>query len=199
MSTTSLVAAADFVVGVDVSEDMLRHAQRAPTASFVLAVAEHLPFGSAVFDLATMASAIHWFEPSALREVRRVLNDSGGLLVYDVWFRGEMAGEPEFGRWLETVSDVRYPVVEKHPRPDLRTVGFQLAWEDDIRRDLSMTVDELVDYLMTHSERIAAVRRGEETAEGQRLFLRDGLAPFFEGAPTRELGFGIGVEMFTVA
>lgn len=59
-----------------------------------------------------------------------------------------------------------------------------------------MTHPELVEYLMTHSERIAAVRHGLETEAGQRLALLEGLAPFFAGAATRRLAFGIDVDVF---
>ena len=58
-------------------------------------------------------------------------------------------------------------------------------------------LDQLVSYLMTHSERIAAVRDGLETEAEQRTVLNEGLAAFFaKGEDDRQLGFGIGVEVF---
>jgi SAM-dependent methyltransferase len=196
LSTLPLLSVASFVAGVDVSAEMIRSANEREGVSFVLAMAELLPFADAVFDLATIASAIHWFEPSALREVRRVLNDGGSLLLYDVWFRAEMADVPGFDRWLQEASDTRYQDVHKNPRPDVAAMGFELRWDEDLRRDIPMSLDELVDYLMTHSERIAAVRSGRESEEEQRRFLSDGMTPFFEGVQRRRLGFGIRVEMF---
>jgi hypothetical protein len=59
-----------------------------------------------------------------------------------------------------------------------------------------MTLDELVAYLMTHSERIAAVESGHESEEEQRTLLASGVAPYFRGAHRRTLVFGIKVELF---
>jgi hypothetical protein len=63
--------------------------------------------------------------------------------------------------------------------------------------DVAMNLDQLVSYLMTHSERIAAVRDGLETEAEQRTVLNEGLAAFFaKGEDDRQLGFGIQVEVF---
>ncbi len=196
MSTRAAAVVADHVIGVDASADMLREADHAPGTSYVLAAAERLPFADAAFDLATIASAIHWFEPSALADCRRVLGDGGHLLVYDIWFPAEMTGEPGFGERLANIVESRYPPVVKNPRPDLTSIGFELTCKDDLRFGVPMTRDALAECLMSHSERIAAVKEGRETEWEQRHFLLDGLAPFFEAEPTRELRFGARLELF---
>ena len=89
--------------------------------------------------------------------------------------------------------------MQKNPRPDLAEMGFIPAWDEDLRREVSMSLDGLVDYLMTHSERIAAVQSGRESEEEQRRFFRDGMASFFKEVPRRQLGFGVRVEMFSIA
>ncbi len=160
MSTRAAGVVADHVIGVDTSADMLRQADRTPGTSYVLAAAERLPFADAVFDLVTIASAIHWFEPPALTECRRVLADDGHLLVYDIWFPAEMTGEPDFGEQLAGILEHRYPAVVKNPRPDLASMGFELLWKDDLHFEVPMTHDALAECLMSHSERIAAVKEG---------------------------------------
>lgn len=197
LSTRALAAVAKFVVGVDISMDMLLHAGAASGTALVAAPAEHLPFGDASFDLATFASSIHWLRPAGLREARRVLTDDGALFIYDVWFRAEMVDVPGFGDWLSAESAAKYPPVAKHPRPDLAAMGFEPEWEEDLRIDVSMTPEELVAYLMTHSERIAAVRRGQESDEEQRALLLEGVGQFYESNLRRRLGFGIKAEMFS--
>src|SRR6185312_794041 len=195
-STRAALSVADLVVGVDSSADMLRVADRAPGTSYVRAVAERLPFTDAVFDLVTIASAIHWFAPAALAEARRVVPSDGHLLVYDIWFRAEMTGQPGFHDWLAQISEERYPPVVKNPRPDLKAIGFASTWKEDLHLPVTMTREALAEYLMTHSERIAAVTADRETEAEQRRILLDGLTPFFQGATARELGFGARMELF---
>lgn len=196
LSTRAARSVADLVVGVDSSVDMLREVDRAPGTCYVRGAAERIPFEDAAFDLVTIASAIHWFEPPALAEARRVLRSDGQLLVYDIWFRAEMTGQPGFHDWLAEISDERYPPVVKNPRPDLASIGFESVWKDDLHLPVAVTREALAEYLMTHSERIAAVAAGRESEAEQRRILLDGLTPFFQDATTRELAFGARIEMF---
>jgi len=92
LSTEPVTSFARVVVGVDVSEEMLRARVRGGRAHYVGARAEQLPFREGTFELATIASAVHWFGPEAVGEIGRVLKPSAWLVVYDVRFRAEMLG-----------------------------------------------------------------------------------------------------------
>ncbi len=68
------------VVGIDLSEEMLRRARRkVPEARFVRAVAEALPFEDASFDLVTVGFGARNFQDleKGLSEIRRVLKPRG--------------------------------------------------------------------------------------------------------------------------
>ena len=186
------------VVGVDGSKDMLRLADRTEGISYVMSAAERLPFMGGAFELVTLCSAIHWLEPSALVQLRRVLAAGGTLVVYDVWFPAEMEGVPAFAEWMQDTCGPRYPRVAKnrHQPDTMLEAGFRLDRRDDLRYEVSMRLEQLVDYLMTHSERIAAIGDGRETEQQQHAFLSEGLGRLFEETPVRELVFGIWVETY---
>jgi SAM-dependent methyltransferase len=198
LSTEPLTSFANAVVGVDVSNDMLTHARSVGGARYVCGNAERLPFADDLFDLATIASAIHWFEPEAINELGRVLRRVAVLAVYDVWFRAEMKGVGAFAEWMRRECAERYPAVSKNRFTDasLADIGFTPSWKEDLRVDMALTLDLLVAYLMTHSERIAAIREGRETEAEQARFLMHGLGPLFQDEPAREVGFGIEIEVF---
>jgi len=186
------------VVGVDVSIDMLRLADRTDGVSYILSAAERLPFAGGTFDLITLCSSIHWLGTPALAQLRDVLAPGGMLTVYDVWFPAEMSGIPAFAGWMQAACGRRYPRVAKnrHGPDEMLEAGFRLDRKDDLRYEVQMRLEQLVDYLMTHSERIAAIDERRETEEQQRAFLTDGLGPFFEEAAVRELVFGIWLETY---
>ena len=196
LSTEPLTSFADTVVGIDVSEAMLRHRTTDAGELYVRATAERLPFRSPAFELATIASAIQWLTPEAIEEVGRVLTPKACAVVYDVWFRAEMVGVDAFASSMTNDCSPRYRRVPKHEYTEetMAVVGLLPVWAEDLHLDVAMNLDQLVSYLMTHSERIAAVRDGLETEAEQRTVLNEGLAAFAKGEDDRQLGFGIQVE-----
>jgi SAM-dependent methyltransferase len=199
LSTKPLISWARVVVGVDVSEEMLTARAGEDDAHYVRARTERLPFPKDAFDLATAASAIRWFGSETIGEIGRVLKSNAWLVVYDVRFRSEMVGEEAFAQWMEDDCAPRYPVVPKHEfkSTSVASIGFAPTWEADLRFDVPMTQNMLVAYLMTHSERIAAVHEGRETTDQQEAYLTEALGRFFPDAEPRPLGFTIPVQVFS--
>jgi ubiquinone/menaquinone biosynthesis C-methylase UbiE len=197
LSTAPLVPWARFVVGIDASLDMLVQTDRT-AASFVAAAIEQLPFRHHAFDVATLASAIHWLRPTALSEIRRVLVPHALLVVYDVWFPGEIVDKPEFAGWLSNECGPRYPPAPKR-RENLVALegsGFELIGSEELSRVVRMNARHVVDYLMTHSERISAVSEGRESEDDQRSFLMNGVASVFGRSTELDVVFGIWMKMY---
>jgi demethylmenaquinone methyltransferase/2-methoxy-6-polyprenyl-1,4-benzoquinol methylase len=78
------------VVGVDISEDMLRiarHLSRFPSLDFRRADATALPFEAASFDVSCISFALHEMPPTVretvLREMMRVTKSAGVLVLVD--------------------------------------------------------------------------------------------------------------------
>ncbi|MDR0711211.1 MAG: bifunctional demethylmenaquinone methyltransferase/2-methoxy-6-polyprenyl-1,4-benzoquinol methylase UbiE [Prevotellaceae bacterium] len=77
------------IVGVDISEQMLRQARKKPTAAgveFVKADGELLPFDDGCFDAVTISFGIRNFEQrqQGLQEMQRVLKQNGALVVLEL-------------------------------------------------------------------------------------------------------------------
>jgi ubiquinone/menaquinone biosynthesis C-methylase UbiE len=198
LSTRPLIDIAANVVGVDIEEAMLEVAGITDGVSYVQGAAERLPFDTGTFELVTVCSGIHWLQPPALAEVHRVLTSGGTFCVYDVWFPAEMVDLPAFSRWIGDVCAPHYPQVAKqrYDEAALLQAGFELVWSEELRYEVPMVLRQLAEYLMTHSERIAAVQSGRETGDEQRDFLSAGLRPFFEISAEQRLMFGIHVQAY---
>lgn len=75
------------VTGLDKSPSLIEEAKRLDAVegvkiNYALAPAEQTGFGKASIDVATAGQCWHWFDrPRAAREVRRVLIDSGWLVI----------------------------------------------------------------------------------------------------------------------
>ena len=196
LSTAPLREIADSVVGVDPSEAMLRLGRERVRAPLVLADGNRLPFRDGCFQLVSLSSAIHWLSADGVSECARVLTVGCWLASYDVWFVAKMRGQPDFEQWMHSLSN--YPQVSKrnHTREEMAAVGLHHVLRGDSEYWITMDRDRLTDYLMTHSERLAAVRAGQETTAEQRSFLRDGMAPFFGGHTNREVRFGLAIDLY---
>lgn len=149
-------------------------------------------------DALVVAAAVHWFESKAIGEIGRVVKPSAWVVVYEVRFRGEMLGAGAFAGWMRDECGPRYGSVSKNElSPEkVASIGFGLGWEEELRFDVPMSLEALVAYLMTHSERIAAVREGRETEAQQEEYLTEALRPFFAAVERRQVGFSIRVEAF---
>ena len=91
------------VVGVDVSDEMVRRARRNYVAldntMFVIGSADEIPWGANFFTRAiSVESAYYWPDPSrALREILRVLREGGSAWVLINYYRDN----PHCHQWAE--------------------------------------------------------------------------------------------------
>ncbi|GAC1637196.1 MAG: class I SAM-dependent methyltransferase [Chloroflexota bacterium] len=203
LSTVALKPVAQEIVGADISAEMIRTAPVDPQIRYVVAPAEDLPFPDAHFDLVTVCAALHWLDALAFfGEARRVLRGGGHLVVYDTAFTGSMEENLAFHAWMKHVFLPAYPMP---PRPRVRMpqtaeeAGFGALGEESYRHGVALSLDRLVDYLISRSNVIAAVDGGHRTIEQVVAWLLGRTGPFFQGAEERTFLFGGPIWYFVKA
>lgn len=189
-STIALIAVAQQITGVDVSQEMLALARlhnTSPTVTYIQAPAESIPLPDASVDLVTVSLAFHWFDRARfLNEAYRLLRPGGWLVIYNNAFTGHMHEDPAFEQWMNEHYLRRYPNPPRNNQSctgeDAIVSGFQFLHQEHYTNNITFTVEELVAYLMTQSNIIAAVEQGVETITSVRAWLAGQIAPYFTGA-----------------
>ena len=110
------------VIGIDVSEDMIRVARKnaeGKNVKFLVGNANKMPFEDDSFDLVVSTGSLHhWRNPvNVLNEIYRVLRPGRKALIYDLW--GEAPKELLRGKLTElgygfTVGLIAYIIVRMH-------------------------------------------------------------------------------------
>lgn len=184
-STVALSAISDQIYRIDISWSMLANAESHASVQYVLARAEAIPFKDSSIPISSCALAFHWFDRDLfLREAWRVLVPKGLLIVYNNGFTGIMRGNPGFQSWSQEVYPARFPVPPRNSQPittqGAARAGFVLNMEDRYKNDVNFTPDQLVAYLITQTNVVAALQNGRETVESARKWLLEQMNPFFD-------------------
>jgi SAM-dependent methyltransferase len=195
LSTIALKEIAREVVGVDVSTEMIALTQRDQRVEYFVASGEKLPFRDDEFDLLTLSQAFHWLDrENFLEEARRVLRANGWLVVYDNYFLGRMEEDAGFHEWFRENYPKRFPAPARaklaFSEADSENAGFHLMGHEQYPNSASFSLKGLIDYLLSHSNVIAAVEYGTEDIAEVRRWLTENIKPFYEELD--EAGFLFG-------
>lgn len=185
-SSSAIRSLARTVLGVDPSASMLAQAPRLEGLCYARASAEALPVRDAAVGLLVCGAAFHWFDRDAFfREVRRVLRPDGAMVLYDNFFNPEPG---EFLSWHRGSFIPRFPRPSRNPDFDARVgeaAGFRVRGPEKLGVEVSMSLDDLANYLLTQSNVLSAPDPPSES----EAWLRKELARFFESAPRRPFSF----------
>ncbi len=187
-STAALKRLGFGAVGVDASGPMVAVAGATSGSPYVLGCAEELPVRAGSVGLVTVSSAFHWFDQDRfLFEATRVLRPGGLLVLYDHGFVGHMPGNAEFRAWQNDVYLARFP---SPPRNAVAGAGdhrpeFEAIEKGSFTEIIPMLREELVNYLLTQTNTLAAVESGAPT-EAVSRWLRAETAAFFPDPHGRE-------------
>ena len=195
LSCIALKKIAARIVGTDLSAAMLGQADRDLRIDYLVSPSETLPLAHESFDLLTVSSALHWFERNAfLSEARRVLRPRGWLVIYDSFFSANLKGNPGFNPWFGSTYCQRFPAPPRDNRPlddrSAKQAGFELVKDERYSNVVFFDRKQLIDYLLTQTNVIAAIDRGESTLDDARAYLTTEISPFFTLAEQQAFDFG---------
>jgi len=181
-SSVALASIADRVIAMDASQEMLNHAPSLPNVSYRLGVAEQLDFPAGEFDLVSASSALHWFDQERFfSQCRKVLAPAGLLAVCNDHFTTHMQDAPACTRWMRTRFAKRFP----SPRRGMRDIderkaldaGFTVAHRSSFTHLVCFSREEFIAYLLTRSNTLAALQRGDQSEASVAEWLGRELAP----------------------
>ncbi len=195
LSCVALKQIATKIAGADVSAAMLGQADRDERIRYLVCPAETLPLADESFDLVTVSSAFHWFDRDAfLPEARRVLKPRGWLVIYNNLFFATMQGNPDFKPWITSTYVKRFPTPPRNNQPlDDQMAdrsGFHLVKQESYTNVVYFNRQQLIDYLLTQTNVIAAIERGESTLHDARAYLTTEISPFFTSSEQQAFDFG---------
>jgi SAM-dependent methyltransferase len=169
-SSIALAAIAGQVTAIDSSPSMLEQAPWRANISYRLGLAEELNFGAGEFDLVSAGSALHWFDQDRFfTQCRKVLTPAGVLAVYNDHFTAHMQNVSACKRWMRTRFAKRFPQPWRGMR-DLNETkavacGFEIAQRVSFSHLVPFLRGELIAYLLTRSNTLAAIASGRETEQ----------------------------------
>lgn len=173
-STVALDAIAEFVVGSDSAPPMTEIAAEDTGLSYVVALAERLPFPDGAFDAVTVASTLHWLDqPQFFAESRRVQRAGSWLAVYDHGLIG-LEGEEGFLDWVKEVYFKRFPVPFHGKRFGPKSevpAGYRRLGDRTYEDPRPMTREHLVQYHLSQSIVLAAIQARGDRMEDVRSWL----------------------------
>lgn len=182
-SAVALAEIADSVLAIDSSEEMLAQGPFRSNIEYRIGWAEQLNFGRGEFDLVSVGSALHWFNRERFfAQCRQVLSAAGWLAIYNDHFTAYMEGVAGFKQWMRTRFAQRYPAPLRGLRdmdePSAAAAGFRIAHASSFTHLVRFSRAELIAYLLTHSNTLAAIYLEKETAPAISAWLDQELRTF---------------------
>ncbi len=195
LSTRALTVLAARQIGIEPAEAMLQwRARIAPSADFLVAAAEHLPFRSGSIDLIVAAGSLNYVNlEQFFPEAARVLEPGGLLLPYDFAAGRNFAHQPGLDVWFTAFRE-RYPFPQSEAIPLNPTIldsihpAFAVTSSSEFSVSLPMTFPAYIDYMLTETNVAAAVRRGVDLAE-IKAWCEQTLRPVWQGSGTHDILF----------
>jgi ubiquinone/menaquinone biosynthesis C-methylase UbiE len=195
-SSRALLKIAEQVDAIDASRWMLEAAFGHPRIRYRQMPAEKLDFPNSSFDLITMSQVVHWTNVAQpLQEAFRVLKPDSFVVIYDDYFLWGAEESAPFVRWFRAKFKKRFPqpprnVLPLNARGEFTPEGFTFAGYEEYSHLESLTMDKLLEHLITQSTVICAVDQAGESLEDAVQWLQSQLREFYDSAAELTFPFG---------
>ena len=187
----------DAVLATDASAAQVQAAASHPRVRYAVAQAEAAPFRSGMFDLVTVAQALHWLElPEFYAEARRLLAPGGVVAVW-TYGRHQVDGGPidaVLGDYYDGVGGPYWPPERGCVESGYRTLRFPFAEVavDPPAMTVSWSLEEMLGYIGTWS---ATARCRTVTGVDPVAALADRLTPLWgDPADRRRIEWPLSVR-----
>jgi ubiquinone/menaquinone biosynthesis C-methylase UbiE len=184
-SSIALLEIAEKITGIDISEEMIANAQKHERVKYIQAPTEDIPLPDSAFDMITAGLSFHWFDRiKFLTEAHRLLRSNGWLIIYNNFFSGIMKENVDFKKWFTTHYISKFPTPARDCRSledsELRLYGFVFDKQMEYKEDIIYNPDQLVGYITTMTNTVAALKEGKMTLEEAVSWLASSIKPFFK-------------------
>lgn len=196
MSSRALLEIAEHVDAIDSSRWMLGASYFHPRIRYRQMPAEKLDFPDACFDLITFSQVLHWTNViQPFREAFRVLKSDSCAVIYDDYFLWGAEEESPFVKWFIASFKKRFPQPPRNVQPlnakgKFAPEGFAFAGYEEYSHPEPLTMNQLVEHLITQSTVISAVDQAGASLEDAVRWLEGELRTFYNSAPDLTFAFG---------
>ena len=123
-----------------------------------------------------------------------MLKPRGWLVIYNNVFLANLQGNAGFKSWITSTYIRRFPTPPRNSRPlddpSAERAGFQLVNQEKYTNVVFFDCGQLIDYLLTQANVIAAIERGESTLDDIGTYLTTDVSPFFTSSAKQTFDFG---------
>lgn len=204
LSTKALKTICTYVIGTDISPEMIRVAgevcgQDKNTAYLVSSAedlsisdlfAVNLPIKDKKADIVTAAGAIQWIDRDTfLSNMHQLMEQNGYLLIYDFAISDIMHGNPAYTDWWH------HQYLTEFPRPyrnesiwkneDAAPHGFCMINQIGLKMEHPFDLESFIEFMMIQSNVNVKIDKEERTQENVRQWFQKTLSPIFHGRTQR--------------
>lgn len=190
LSTKALKDICDFVIGTDISPEMIKVAKEVcnedANIKYMVSKAEKISLEEKV-DVVTAAGVVQWIEKDIfLDNMKNLLHINGFLLIYDFAISDKMLQCPAYTEWWhnEYLKEFPKPYRNEHQweEKDVLPYGFRMLKQVLLNMEYDFTLSSFIEFMMIQSNVNIKIESGEKTVESVYNWFEKTLSEIFRNS-----------------